>query len=59
MFTILRIYDDCTSGTEHTDDMPSALRACSIYLEAPDCIGVKIWDVTTEKEILDYWKENK
>lgn len=59
MFTILRIYDDCTSGTEHTDDIPSALRACSIYLKAPDCIGVKIWDATTGKEIFNYWKENK
>lgn len=57
MFMLLRIYDDCTSGTEYVDNMPSALRACSIYLEAPDCVGVKIWNTTTDEEILNYWKE--
>lgn len=57
MFMLLRIYNDCTSVTEHTNDMPSALRACSIYLEAPDCIGVKIWNTKTGEEVLNYWKE--
>lgn len=59
MFMLLRIYDDCTSGTEYMDNMPSALRACSIYLEAPDCIGVKIWNTETGEEILNYWREEE
>lgn len=56
MYQILRIYDDCTSATEYTDSIIQALNACTIYLEDPSCEGVKIWNVDTGIDILNYWK---
>lgn len=56
MFTVLRVYADLTSATEKTHDFNSALIACAIYLEDPDCENVKIWNTATGKIILDYWK---
>lgn len=57
MFVILRIYNDCTSSTELAFTIQEALRACDIYLEDPDCWGVKIWDKQDGKIILDYWRK--
>ena len=33
------------------------LNAVAIYLEDPDCIGVKVWRTDNGAIILDYWKE--
>ena len=56
MYMVLRLYDDCTSGTEKTNDFLSALQACEIYLEDPTCMGVKIWQTDNGKILLDYWR---
>ena len=58
MFSVMRIYDDGVSGTEATLTISNALVACSIYLEDPECIGVKIWDSETGEILFDYWREN-
>ena len=57
MFVVLRIYNDLTSATEMAFTIQEALRACDIYLEDPDCCGVKIWDKQDGKIILDYWRK--
>ena len=57
MYTILRIYSDFVSATEKTDAIINAFSACAIYLEDPDCIGVKVWNTNSGEIIVDYWKE--
>lgn len=57
MFTILRVYSDCSTVTETTDNIIRALSACAIYLEDPDCISVKIWRTKDGTFILDYYRE--
>ena len=39
------------------NDFGKVLTALSIYLEDPDCIGVKVWRTDNGAIILDYWKE--
>lgn len=56
MFTILRVYSDNSSFTEHCDSISNALSAAAIYLEDPDCISVKIWAHDTGIVYLDYWR---
>lgn len=57
MFIILRVYSDNATACEHSDTFISALSACAIYLEDPDCISIKIWDTTTGTIYLDYWRD--
>lgn len=57
MYTVLRIYDDCTSITEKSENFISTLNACAIYLEDPSCEGIKVWENKTGKVIVDYWKD--
>ena len=57
MFTILRIYTHFVSSTELTDNISQALAACAIYLEDPNCEGVKIWNTHSGDIILEYWRD--
>lgn len=57
MYTVFRIYDDCTTHTEYVDDISSALSAAAIYLEDESCIIVKIIRTSSEELILNYFRE--
>ena len=56
-YVILSIYKDCTSETETASKIESALYASAIYLEDPNCWGIKIWEKETGKIIFDYWRK--
>lgn len=53
-YQIIRLYSDLSCATEHCDSITRALTAAAIYLEDPDCIMVKIYDIQAEKFVLDY-----
>ena len=57
MYTVFRIYDDCTTHTEYVDDISSALSAAAIYLEDESCIIVKIVKTSSKKLFLNYYRE--
>ena len=59
-YIVLSIYKDCTSKIETINKIESALYASVIYLEDPNCYGVKIWEKETCKIILDYlnWRKD-
>lgn len=57
MFTILRIYPHYEVSTERTDNISQALSACAIYLEDPNCEGVKIWNNINGEIILEFWRD--
>lgn len=57
MYTILRIYTDYTTMTEEASNISQALTASAIYLEDPNCIGIKIWDIHNGEIILDFWRD--
>lgn len=53
-YTIHRAYDDCTSASEQTDDITTALNVCAIYLVDPTCVIAHIWDNQEEKFVFDF-----
>ena len=55
-FTLWRVYNEGTTGSETVSSIADALAAAAIYVEDPDCLFIKIWD-DTGKLILDYSKE--
>lgn len=60
MFKVFRIYSDLgTICEDGGSDFGKVLTALSIYLEDPNCIGVKVWRKDNGAIILDYWKEEK
>lgn len=58
MFKVFRVYSDLGSICEDGgSDFGKILLALNIYLQDPDCIGVKVWRKDNGAIILDYWKE--
>lgn len=57
MYQIIRVYDDGATAAETTSSFISALNACTIYLEDPSCIVIKIKDCRDNKTIMEYWAD--
>lgn len=57
MYQIVRVYDDGATAAETAPSFVSALTACTIYLEDPSCIAIKIKDLRDNKTVMEYWAD--
>lgn len=57
MYQIVRVYDDGATAAETAPSFISALTACTIYLEDPSCIAIKIKDRRDNKTVMEYWAD--
>lgn len=56
MYFLTRAYTDCTSMSEHGDDIVAMLEAAAIYLRDRDCWAVSITDTKTGNLILQFYR---
>lgn len=54
MYILVKTYKDGDILYDESTNITGALYGASIYLEDPDCIGVKIMNTLTGEYILDY-----
>ena len=53
-YQLIVAYDDCTSKSERTNDLNSAITAFYIYVQDPTCVIVNIYDYETKRLVLQF-----
>lgn len=57
MYELVRAYNDCTSMSEHSDDIVALLEAAAIYLRDRSCWSLHIYDNKHDCIVLTYYRE--